>query len=226
MAASLCAQPQIAGTESHTTILACQARQVRQESSANVVGTVRHSRKGINAVAVGLVRQRGLSAERARDLLSYDPTTGLLTWRVKPLYRPIKPGDVAGHVMKRGYLTVTIAGQAYYGHRLCWLIHHGEWPDRELDHVNGVRTDNRIENLRPATRSQNSQNRGATAKRNKSGLLGVAWDEQAQKWQVKLTLNGKVTWVGRYSDKGQAAEAYREAKTRLHTFNPVARGES
>lgn len=100
-----------------------------------------------------------LTQEILRDLLDYNPETGVWTWR-NPLPRSkMKPGDLAGRITDGGRRQIRIASGFYYASRLAWLYMTGEWPKEEIDHVNRVRDDDRWINLREATHSQNSFNR-------------------------------------------------------------------
>src|SRR6267378_3706505 len=105
-----------------------------------------------------------------RWLLEYDPVTGIFV-RLTGRYR----GKQVGYINPRGRLMIGLGRQKYFAHRLAWLYVHGKWPDGELDHINGDASDNRIVNLRPATRSQ--QNANCPARRtNALGIKGVSLD--------------------------------------------------
>ena len=112
-----------------------------------------------------------LTAELVRALLDYDPGTGVLRWRKRVSQRMLA-GDVAGTVDGYGYVRIIIGGHTYRAHRIAWLIIHGAWPENELDHKNLLRSDNRLENLREATRLQNMQNK-KVYKNNTSGHTGI-----------------------------------------------------
>jgi hypothetical protein len=100
-----------------------------------------------------------LTADFLRHLLHYDPLTGVWTW-MNPLPRSrVKPGDVAGRITSHGRRQIRIASGFYYSGRLAWLYMTGEWPKDQIDHVNRIKDDDRWENLREATQSQNSFNR-------------------------------------------------------------------
>lgn len=95
-------------------------------------------------------------------------------------------------------------------HRLAWLYVYGEWPDAEIDHINGNTGDNRISNLRPATRAQNGANRGRQTN-NASGVKGVCWHAQSGKWRAMIRISGKSRHLGLFNDIGAAAAAYARA---------------
>src|SRR4051812_4396707 len=114
-----------------------------------------------------------ITAERLRQVLSYDPETGVFLWKEK-IARKVVVGRKAGNIGNFGYIYIRIAGKLYYGHRLAWLYVHGVWPEKGIDHRNGVPDDNRIANLRPANQSENNQNM-RLPKHNKSGFMGVSF---------------------------------------------------
>ena len=113
------------------------------------------------------------------DVFTYD--NGLLRWR--PGIKCTKQGAIAGSISKKlGYVTVRFKGVLYYAHRIIWEMHNGKIPDgMEIDHINHIRSDNRIENLRLTSRKQNSRNMSAKCT-NSSGVPGVYWHKKAEKW--------------------------------------------
>jgi hypothetical protein len=114
-----------------------------------------------------------LTAERARELFAYDPSTGILTNRVKRSSRG-RVGVAVGSINGRGQLVATVNGRHSYVHRIIWLVVHGSWPEAEIDHVDGNPTNNRLANLRPASRGENMQNK-VSARGSSSKFLGVSW---------------------------------------------------
>lgn len=102
-------------------------------------------------------KHTGLTAESLRELLHYDPQTGIFTWRVTR--GNLKACSRAGSMKEDGYIRVCIGERRYHAHRLAWLYVTGDWPVEEIDHINRNKADNRFTNLRPATRSTNEQNR-------------------------------------------------------------------
>lgn len=118
-----------------------------------------------------------------------------------------------------GYSRVTIGGRRVLAHRAAWFLTHGDWPANEIDHVNSNRADNRLANLRLASRSENAQNaRGARSSNMSSGLLGVHWNKAAQKWQAEIVIDGKSKHLGLFECKHKASEVYLSAKRELHPF--------
>jgi hypothetical protein len=161
-----------------------------------------------------------LTPERLREVLSYDPETGVFTWKVRSSNR-ISIGDAASCKNDAGYILIRIDGQLHRAHRLAWLYVHGVWPESEIDHRNGVRSDNWISNLREATRKQNAQNLGLTSKH-----PGVYWATDKELWRVRIMTNGRRVHVGYFEDLGAAIEARGKAKERHHEFNPFDRAVS
>jgi len=112
---------------------------------------------------------------------------------------------------------VKLGRKQYRGNRLAWFLVHGEWPDGEVDHINGDRLDNRISNLRVVDRAGNSQNQRRAHFDNRScGLLGVTWNKQHRRWQAKLQARKVRHHLGYFDDPQSAHEAYLKAKSALH----------
>lgn len=155
-----------------------------------------------------------LTAARLQEMLRYEPTTGVLTW-IRPLNsRVAKPGDVAGTVLKTGYVYVGVHGRKYMAHRLACLWMTGEWPTAEIDHVNGEKADNRWSNLRDVTRTVNNQNILRAKGQSASGLLGVK--KHGTRWQASICANGVETILGSFATKEAGHAAYLKAKSMLH----------
>ena len=119
---------------------------------------------------------------------------------------------------KDGYLTIGINKKLYRTHRVVWMYVHGSFPDGDLDHINRNKKDNRIENLRVVTKSQNRQNITAH-KNNKSGMKGVWLHKQTKRWCSTIGLNSKNKYLGSFSTKEEAQAAYMAASKVLHTMN-------
>jgi len=160
-----------------------------------------------------------LTAERLRALLSYDPETGLFRWRVNVSRQ--KAGAIAGRKSK-GYIRIKIDRHTYSAHRLAWLHFYGVWPTEQLDHLNVVRDDNRIANLREATNAENGQN-CVVSRNNSSGHPGVHWDKRCRKWRARIKVNRKEIYLGVFENIDDAAAARAKAKSELHTFHPYDR---
>ncbi|MFV8757422.1 HNH endonuclease signature motif containing protein [Yersinia enterocolitica] len=146
-----------------------------------------------------------LTQERLKELLNYEPDTGVFTWLVYRSFRAVA-GSVAGRTnMTTGYIEIQIAGRRYKGHRLAWLYMTGEQASGHIDHVNEVKVDNRIGNLRVATRAENKRNVGIT-KANKSGAKGVY--KQGNRWIALAQMDGKKYRLGSFMCVDDAAKAY------------------
>jgi hypothetical protein len=150
-----------------------------------------------------------LTAEQLRELLDYDPNTGEFVWRVATT-NCVKAGQRAGSVAALGYVHIGLVGKTFRAHRLAWLYIHGEWPAKDLDHINGDKRDNRIANLRLATRPQNCANMGPH-KGNKSGVKGVSWCTRDKRWIAGIRINGKRKHLGSFSSIADAAAVYERA---------------
>lgn len=159
-------------------------------------------------------------AERLRNLFSYDEASGTLFWLVRKGKR--RAGEAAGYTMRNGYVMVRVDTHFIPAHRLIWCFCNGTWPADEIDHKNGVRSDNRIDNLREATRSENLQNHGLSP-RNTSGFSGVTWEKRTRKWLVSIKVNKKRIHLGRFTNLAEAAVVRAEAKAKHHPFAPVVR---
>ncbi|MCD2451655.1 HNH endonuclease [Methylicorpusculum oleiharenae] len=162
-----------------------------------------------------------LTQERLKELLRYDPETGMFTWLASPA-NSVKVGAIAGSVNGKGYIHIKINSKTYRAHRLAFFYHFGRWPKNDVDHMNGVKTDNRIENLRDANKSENQQNRGVQSN-NTSGYMGVSYDKRKKKWKAEIMINRKTNRLGRFSTPEEAHAAYLSAKKELHTFQPTPR---
>ena len=119
-----------------------------------------------------------------------------------------------------GYVVVFFNGKIYKAHRLIWAIVHGELPKGHIDHINGNRSDNRIQNLRVVTQQQNSHNQQNINKRNKSGFRGVCWNRKSSKWQASISVNSKTIYIGVFSTPENAHLAYLDAKKVYHPSSP------
>jgi len=161
--------------------------------------------------------------QQIKEILHYSSDTGKITWLISPKHTTIKVGDRAGCFNKTtGYRSIRVNGKLYQEHRLAWLLHYGYLPAKDIDHRNGIKTDNRIDNLREATDAENQQNRGKR-KDNSSGYTGVSFHKPTGKWLSQIAKNGKKYNLGYYDTPELAHEAYLKAKAELHTFQPEPR---
>ena len=156
-----------------------------------------------------------LTAAKARELFSYNPITGELTNRVTRNHNAIA-GEIAGGYSQQGYRHVRVFGSLRKVHRVIFLIMTGRWPD-EIDHINHIRDDNCWVNLREASHRGNSRNQ-SMHKTNTSGVCGVCWAKERQKWLACIWANNKNLNLGLYNDKEDAiaARAAAEIKYGFH----------
>ena len=146
--------------------------------------------------------------EEAKRVLDYNHETGLFTWKVART-NSLKVGDPAGTKLNHGYICMCISIDKKYkkptGHRLAWYFINNELPVN-VDHINGVRDDNRIINLRACTPSQNNMNR-KVSDCNKSGKTGVSKNTRTKRWEAYITLNRKRKGLGHFVNKQDAINA-------------------
>ena len=143
-----------------------------------------------------------LTRSRLKDLLDYDPDTGIFLWKVSTAQR-IKVGDVAGCVSKKGYIHIKIDNKSYRAHRLAWLDYYGYFPERGLDHKDRTRHHNWIDNLREVGQQCNVRNTGLRSD-NTSGVKGTYFYKPTQKWSAHIKENGKKYNLGYFTDFTEA----------------------
>lgn len=136
-----------------------------------------------------------------RELFDYQG--GNLIWKVKK--SGIRNNGNAGHLTKIGYVTVQINGRAYRAHRVIFLWHHGYLPN-EIDHINRIKNDNSIENLREVSHSENCMNRKLRTD-SSSGFAGVYWDNRLNKWRARITINKNRKSLGIFQSFDDAVAA-------------------
>jgi hypothetical protein len=168
-----------------------------------------------------------IDAGTLRDLLDYDPDSGVFTWRTRGRahfgrdnqwrnWNGRYPGLVAGTVGPRGYRAIAVLGHLYPAHRLAWLYVHGQWPEGQIDHVNGGRDDNRIGNLRDVSSAENAKNRRLTRK-SATGRIGVneyAYGRRKQ-YVARIRVDGRLHHLGYFDTVEQASAARSEAEARF-----------
>ena len=162
-----------------------------------------------------------MTQDELKSILLYCLITGHFTW-LKTNSKKMKIGDRAGCIRIDGYRSIKINGKTYLEHRLVWLFHHGYFPSKDIDHINGDKTDNRICNLREATPAENGQNFGKF-KNNTTGFTGASFHKRTGKWQAQISKNGKAIHLGLFNTPEEAHDVYLKAKANLHTFQPVPR---
>ena len=139
-----------------------------------------------------------------KKLLKYDAETGVFRWKIGR--RGCRKGSVAGCKNSYGYIHIMIDWKNYKAHRLAWLYVNGYFPEHDIDHINGIRDDNRLCNIREVTMQCNMQN---CKKRitNSTGIRGVCWHKRARKYMAQITIHGKRKHLGYYRNLGNAALA-------------------
>lgn len=160
------------------------------------------------------------AVQRLRELFSYDRETGVVT-RLIPRGDQ-RAGAIAGSLGNQGYMKVSVDGRHLLLHRVIWAMETGAWPADEIDHRNGVRSDNRWLNLREANVVQQRQNR-KRSKLNTSGLVGATRTSDKKRWRSSIRANGVRLFLGNFPTAEAAHAAYVEAKARLHPFQPTVR---
>jgi HNH endonuclease len=154
-----------------------------------------------------------ISFDRLREYLNYDPLSGTFTHLTDhPLWH-FRQGDMAGGTDSSGYVIVGVDGRRYKAHRLAWLFMTGEWPQDCIDHRNGIRDDNRFENLRDVSSRENNTNKAA----HRSGKLpGVTFQPRREKpWRSRITLDGKQRYLGNFRTAEEAFGAYQSAVSEM-----------
>jgi hypothetical protein len=152
--------------------------------------------------------------EQLKTLFTYFPASGNFYRKTSPC-NSVKRGDKAGGKHMDGYHYIRFQGKPVGSHRLAWLFMYGEWPSEKVDHINGDKADNRIENLRLATQSENQLNRKRCS-RNTTGVKGVAVHSASGKYQVTLTVEGKKKHFGLFEDLETAELVARGAREKYH----------
>lgn len=157
-----------------------------------------------------------LTAKYVRSILDYNPETGDFFWKfrtdVGKRWNSLYAGKKAGCLDHFSHEQISINSKKYLSHRLAYLLMMGEWPDQEMDHINGIPNDNRWENLRNITHSQNMMNSKITS-RNTSGYRGVSWHKGTQRWCANIKIDGKQICLGYFKEKKEAAQKYEAASS-------------
>lgn len=157
-----------------------------------------------------------ITREQLLAKLAYDPATGFFTWRETK--GRARAGARAGSTNWDGYRRIKVNGHLYAEHRLVWLAEHGEFPTQEIDHIDRVRGNNQIANLRLVNRKTNMENTGRHG-RNTSGFKGVGFSKATQKWRAFIGHNGKVKALGYFPTPEAASAAYQEARKKYFQIN-------
>ena len=161
--------------------------------------------------------KKELTQKRVKELLSYDPETGVFIWNIcRNRLAPV--GGIAGADTSNGYRRIVIGGREYLAHRVAWFYMEGYWPEHEIDHINRVKNDNRWKNLRHVSRQCNLRNQKLSYV-NKSGVTGLCHCGRSKKWHVAIGVGGKSVWLGDYKSKHKAAMVRWEAEKKYNFPN-------
>lgn len=152
--------------------------------------------------------------EKLKELLTYEPESGLFFWAMN-ISQAKKAGDLAGHKTTHGYVVVGIGRSNFMAHRLAWKLTHSVDPFGNIDHINGDRSDNRIQNLRDVSPAINAQNQKSATARNVAGFLGVSLRKDGR-YSARITVNRKTKTIGYFKNPTDAYAAYIQAKRATH----------
>ena len=169
------------------------------------------------------MQNQTITQEELKQLLSYDPETGVFVWLVSR--GKSKIGKVAGHVMlKDGYIQIGISGKYYQAHRLVWLYTYGNFPDCQIDHIDGNPANNKLENLRLAPRNvlDNGQNK-KLHKNSTTGFNGVTYSKSSRKFLSRICIENKRINLGYFDTAESAYDARLKAQKELWKFQPEPR---
>lgn len=173
-----------------------------------------------------------LSAENVHDLFRYDPDSGKLFWKHRGLeyfqdgprknstaaaWNTRNAGREITRRSSKGYIKPNVFGRDEYSHRIIWLLVNGDWPEGQVDHINGIKHDNRLANLRVVTNQENGMNQRRRST-NASGVQGVGWHKNRRKWQASITIDGRKLHLGLF-DEFDAAVAARDAAEAEYGFH-------
>lgn len=153
-----------------------------------------------------------LTADMLKSIVFYDEASGLFYRKLKDATLKNKP---SGTVSRNGYIVLNILQKTYYAHRLAWLYCHNVFPQQHIDHINNVRTDNRIANLRDVSRSINNRNIKVAKKNNKTKFLGVSYSGKKLPFRSRIYINGKQKEIGLFHTAEEAHQAYLKEKNKL-----------
>ena len=156
-----------------------------------------------------------LTRERLKELMYYDPETGVFTWKCSPS-KKIRIGAVAGCVLPTGYMVIGIDREVFLSHRLAWLYVHSEFPSEtlQIDHRDGVRSNNKLGNLRCVTPKVNKQNQRNARVDSSSGIIGIR--PCGSRWEARIVICGKRHYLGLFDTQEEAHSAYLNAKRKYH----------
>lgn len=173
--------------------------------------------------------ERGISVATLREILEYDPVWGRFTWKCRNenliADEAARNGWNGRHAGRRaftaslnGYKRASIQNKRFFAHRVAWAMYHGEWPSGQIDHINGDRSDNRIQNLRVVDTAENARNT-KRFRTNTSGVTGVHWASKARRWCARIMVNQVSLDCGSYVNFEDAVAARKEAE-KQYGFHP------
>jgi hypothetical protein len=156
-----------------------------------------------------------ISVDTIQNLFGYDPDTGALYWKVARS-NVVKIGVPVTRVSpSTGYIRVSVNKKQLVAHRVAWVLSTGAWPTGVIDHINGIKTDNRLINLRDVPRADNCLNRVGVQKNKKLGDLGVFFDKRSGSWYAQLCYRGKVLCLGTFLSSSEASTAVAVARKKI-----------
>lgn len=165
----------------------------------------------VDLVAITSMDKQKLTQSRLKELLDYNPLTGIFRWKISK--HKTRIGRIVGTKSNRGYIHIELDSIDYTAHRLAWFYVYGKWPKDQLDHEDHVPYHNWISNLREATGIENMQNKSMMSN-NTSGFTGVSWDKSRKKWRSAIKVNDKVKHLGRFVKKSDAIKARKAANVK------------
>jgi hypothetical protein len=169
------------------------------------------------------MRKRELNSDVAREIFRYIPETGNLFWMPrdsnwfasiraeKAFSKNFEGREALASPTAKGYKAGALWGKSYLAHRVIWLLMTGSWPEGDIDHINGIRSDNRWSNLRAVSRTENMRNKRKN-KNNKSGHVGVHWHARDGRWVAKIGHEGRDRWLGQFGSLDDAVAARKAAE--------------
>jgi len=157
-----------------------------------------------------------ITQERLKEILNYDPETGIFTNLIKR--GGLKAGITPGYTHSSGYILIRADRIQYKAHRLAFLYMTGKFPKDQIDHINHVRNDNRWSNLRESSNKENCKNQ-TLPRHNSSGALGVCWYKKRKKWVVRIFVDGVSIYLGAFTNKKEAIEKRRMGNI-FYGFHP------
>ncbi len=165
-----------------------------------------------------------ITQARLKERVNYCLETGIFTWLTTEGPRA-RIGATLGSLNTWGYLQCHLDKRRYLLHRLAWLYVHGVLPSHQIDHINHIKTDNRMANLRDVVQSVNQHNLRKRVD-NSTGVTGVYWDKHSQKWAAKICVAARLLNLGRFVDKDDAIAARLQAERKYHPTRPIDRAET